>query len=380
MAKLRYRQNAGAPWQEIDVIKGDPGNDYVLTEEDKKEIAGMVGGTGEGGASTADKISFDDSYVGLGADNVQDAIAALADDQVGSEEVQDMIEYNLDERLHETSIVLPLTQEQTVVSRISVDSKEELIEGLKTRPWFTLFHLNGFYLTLTSSDLLGLINGLDYYTYDFSTKEYKNTNSSINNFYTSINKTYAMLCGKQKLLLFYNVSSYYDIINVLARYVVKPGFFWYDGTASGLSATTLQKAIDELAARPAGGGDVSKEEVAEIVKETIQQNPELQGPKGDPGESGVYVGTAQPEDPDVNVWINPEGEAGGGTDTGGSVDLSNYYNKQEVDGLIAAVELKPGPQGPAGKDGSNYTITAADYQAIANVVYGMMVNASEVAY
>lgn len=39
-----------------------------------------------------------------------------------------------------------------------------------------------------------------------------------------------------------------------------------------------------------------------------------------------------------------------------------------------------GPQGVPGKDGANYTITTADYDAIANVVYGKMTNAEQVRY
>lgn len=34
-----------------------------------------------------------------------------------------------------------------------------------------------------------------------------------------------------------------------------------------------------------------------------------QGPQGEPGASGVYVGSDAPTDPDVNVWIDPDGEA-----------------------------------------------------------------------
>lgn len=33
------------------------------------------------------------------------------------------------------------------------------------------------------------------------------------------------------------------------------------------------------------------------------------GDKGDKGESGVYLGTTAPSDEDINVWINPSGEA-----------------------------------------------------------------------
>lgn len=51
---------------------------------DKPEITG--------GASTASEVSFDDTLAGTGADNVQDAIEALADDATTSETVQDQID------------------------------------------------------------------------------------------------------------------------------------------------------------------------------------------------------------------------------------------------------------------------------------------------
>lgn len=44
-----------------------------------------------------------------------------------------------------------------------------------------------------------------------------------------------------------------------------------------------------------------------------KENPEtknIKGPKGDTGESGVYIGTTEPTDPDKDVWINPEGGIG----------------------------------------------------------------------
>ena len=47
--------------------------------------------------------------------------------------------------------------------------------------------------------------------------------------------------------------------------------------------------------------------------ETGPQGPQgetgAQGPQGEPGASGVYVGSDVPTDPDVNVWIDPDGEA-----------------------------------------------------------------------
>ena len=36
----------------------------------------------------------------------------------------------------------------------------------------------------------------------------------------------------------------------------------------------------------------------------------IRGPQGLTGDSGVYIGTTEPTDPDVNVWINPNGGPG----------------------------------------------------------------------
>lgn len=47
----------------------------------------------------------------------------------------------------------------------------------------------------------------------------------------------------------------------------------------------------------------------ELVKQN--KNISLSGKellRGEKGESGVYVGTTEPTDPDMLVWINPEGE------------------------------------------------------------------------
>lgn len=46
--------------------------------------------------------------------------------------------------------------------------------------------------------------------------------------------------------------------------------------------------------------------------------------KGADGKSGVYIGTAEPTDPDMNVWINPEGT------------LDTYLTESEVQALINA--------------------------------------------
>lgn len=80
-----------------------------------------------------------------------------------------------------------------------------------------------------------------------------------------------------------------------------------------------------------------------------------QGPKGEKGESGVYVGTIAPEDPDVNVWINPEG-----------LPNNNYVTHQDyasstVSGVVRtgiAYGTKMAP------DGRTLSISSADADSI----------------
>ena len=55
------------------------------------------------------------------------------------------------------------------------------------------------------------------------------------------------------------------------------------------------------------------------------------GPKGDPGDSGVYIGTTEPG-ADINVWINPEGEA---VIPGGGGGVERYYLPTEANKLTA---------------------------------------------
>lgn len=59
------------------------------------------------------------------------------------------------------------------------------------------------------------------------------------------------------------------------------------------------------------------------------------GSAGEKGDPGVYVGTEEPAEDSILVWINPEGIPT--VDLG--VDLSNYYTKEETDAAIAAIEI-----------------------------------------
>lgn len=67
-----------------------------------------------------------------------------------------------------------------------------------------------------------------------------------------------------------------------------------------------------------------------------RENPttrNIRGPQGLTGESGVYIGTSEPTDPNVNVWVNPQGGPGklivrtesSGTHQGGTWDTYTLY-------------------------------------------------------
>lgn len=86
------------------------------------------------------------------------------------------------------------------------------------------------------------------------------------------------------------------------------------------------------------------------------------GPPGPQGETGIHVGPDEPVDKDVVVWIDTDAETADELATKEyvdqavanvkpEVDLSNYYTKTQVDGIVETIELTPGPQGPVGPTG-----------------------------
>ena len=113
---------------------------------------------------------------------------------------------------------------------------------------------------------------------------------------------------------------------------------------------------EQLAALVGPKGDIGPKGDTGEKGETGAQG--IQGEKGEQGipgvngvdgESGVYVGTEEPTDPEMLIWINPEGTATSNLATkeyvdeavknasGASVDLTNYYTKTEVDNKIPDV-------------------------------------------
>lgn len=81
---------------------------------------------------------------------------------------------------------------------------------------------------------------------------------------------------------------------------------------------------------------------------TPEQKEELRGPQGVPGKDGAH---GEPGKPGEKGAKGDQGEKG-----------------------------EKGDQGIQGPPGANYTITTADYDAIANVVFGKMTNAEQVRY
>lgn len=127
----------------------------------------------------------------------------------------------------------------------------------------------------------------------------------------------------------------------------------------------------------------------------IPEAANIRGPIGVPGEkgaNGVYVGTEEPDDDEMLIWINPNGggTAGDAIATKNYVDaamaeftpdMSGYYTAEEadaaikeavdaieipespdlsgyattdyVDDAVNTISLTPGPQGPKGEDGED---------------------------
>lgn len=75
-----------------------------------------------------------------------------------------------------------------------------------------------------------------------------------------------------------------------------------------------------------------------------------QGPTGAQGEQGVYVGTVEPTDPEVIVWINPEGTISdliGPTGPQGEQGIQGEVGPTGIQGETGAT----GPTGPQGETG-----------------------------
>lgn len=57
------------------------------------------------------------------------------------------------------------------------------------------------------------------------------------------------------------------------------------------------------------GGMFANQETVKLQVESVSGERGPQGEPGADGKPGVYIGTEAPEDPEVSVWIDPDGEA-----------------------------------------------------------------------
>lgn len=70
----------------------------------------------------------------------------------------------------------------------------------------------------------------------------------------------------------------------------------------------------------------------------------LEAIKGETGNAGVYVGTEEPEDPDVDLWINPDGSPmfdanSVGTENGNTVQEELNEHASEIAAIKAYLDL-----------------------------------------
>lgn len=81
-----------------------------------------------------------------------------------------------------------------------------------------------------------------------------------------------------------------------------------------ISDTKLAEAIASYIAENPIVGGVDEEQLNQAVEtalQTAKESGKFDGPKGDPGVSGVHLDNTEPTDPRVNVWIDPDGEPSG---------------------------------------------------------------------
>lgn len=164
-----------------------------------------------------------------------------------------------------------------------------------------------------------------------------------------------------------NYTKYSNMFEVVRR--SKPADYVYTETEVK-SFDDLVERIDQIEEN-----GVSDERIADAVNEYLEENPITVDLTGLATESYVDEKINSIEVPAVDLTgyatedfvkteISKAQLSGGDVE----VDLSNYYTKSEVDKKISNIELTPGPQGPAGADGEDYVLTDEDKAEIAGMV------------
>lgn len=120
-----------------------------------------------------------------------------------------------------------------------------------------------------------------------------------------------------------------------------------DALEQANAAATRAEEAAKRAEEAGGGGGIDEEQLQEAVESALEEakaSGEFDGPQGpagpagQPGQSGVHVGPDEPTDPDVNVWVDPDGEPDpfpvASADTLGGVKVGNGL---QMDGEVLGV-------------------------------------------
>lgn len=253
--------------------KGDPGDSYVLTETDKQEIADLVDVSGSGsGATTASDVSFDDSIAGIGAgsgetiDTVQKAIEKLADDDVSTEVVQDMIDESNIAHVGGVGALLSIYSFKDLTANLSMvqaKTNDEVADKLRT---YGMVKSATSHLSVIPVDAgaIGVGEPL-YYTLDNNGQVIKQyVAGSIGARISFPNNSSNYWCVWLKPLTFV----FSEKLSVIGEFIRNN--IIYDNTTSGLTATTIKGAIDELNTKIAdSGGGINEATVDSKIQTAV---------------------------------------------------------------------------------------------------------------
>lgn len=246
-------------------IQGKPGADYILTEEDKNEIAEITATlVPSGGASNATDVSFDDSVAGIGVSNVQEAIEYLADSSIDADAVQEQIDEN---RVWDNATLIDVIVFGAVpfgIPTLSVKNATELLDQMKkygvatweisakeNKPTFKMLYEEGYQYLLTCHS-------------DGSISRHKSLIDNKESLDTWDAPSFGGYIYSWGTALIYSHSYRY------LRKALTDNIF-YDPTISGLNSNTMKGAIDELATRGSGGGGLTEDEVNTLIDNKIAQ-------------------------------------------------------------------------------------------------------------
>lgn len=110
--------------------------------------------------------------------------------------------------------------------------------------------------------------------------------------------------------------------------------------AATASANAAAKKIDDMTVTATGLAP-GEAPTAVLTDEDGHYNLALGLTKGDTGDSGVYMGEEEPTDPDVNVWIDPNGAASGIVDEQARESIKALKDDLEnsVDGILSGERI-----------------------------------------